>query len=82
MDKFFYSFNSLSNSTAYSIGNSFFILLIAAHIFAIIVGQMGCLLASISAGLVFYDILFVMQMYRLINKDWYKVLNLIPFNID
>lgn len=61
---------------------SFFILLIAAHIFAIILGQMGCLLAAIPAGLVFYDILFVMQMYRLINKDWYKVLNLIPFNID
>ena len=61
---------------------SFFILLIAAHIFAIILGQFGCLLAAIPAGLVFYDILFVMQMYRLINKDWYKVLNLIPFNLD
>ena len=61
---------------------SFFVLLIAAHIFGIIIGQFGCLFAVILAGLVgIFDPVFIIQMYQLINKDWYKVLNLIPFNI-
>lgn len=61
---------------------SFFILLIAAHIFGIIIGQFGCLFAVIPACLVgIFDPVFIIQMYQLINKDWYKVLNLIPFNI-
>lgn len=59
---------------------SFFVLLIAAHIFGIIIGQLG--FPIIPAALVgIFDPIFIMQMYQLINKDWYKVLNLIPFNI-